>query len=58
MKRVVTAFAFAVAAAAVAAPALSGTSSTVRQPAKTHVQLHVQEHHCPLAGTGGTSADL
>jgi hypothetical protein len=58
MKRLVAAFAFAVASAAIAAPALSGASATVRHPAKTHVQLHIQEHHCPLSGTSGTSADL
>jgi hypothetical protein len=58
MKRLVAAFVFAVASAAVAAPALSGASATVRHPAKMHVQLHIQEHHCPLSGTSGTSADL
>jgi hypothetical protein len=57
MKRLLAAFVFAVAAAAFAAPALSGSSATVRHPAKTHVQLHTQEHHCPFAGTG-TAADL
>jgi hypothetical protein len=58
MKRLVVAFAFAVSAAAIAAPALSGAASTVRHPAKTHVQLKAHEHHCPLSGTSGTSADL
>jgi hypothetical protein len=58
MKRLVAAFVFAMASAAIAAPALSGASATVRHPAKTHVQLHIQEHHCPFSGTTGSSADL
>jgi hypothetical protein len=57
MKRFVTAFALAVAAAALAAPAVSSASGTVRHPAKKQPQVRIHEN-CPFSNSSGSSADL
>jgi hypothetical protein len=55
MKRIVTAFALAVAAAALAAPAVSSASGTVRHPAKKQPQVRVHEN-CPFAQSESAAA--
>jgi hypothetical protein len=57
MKRFVTAFALAVAAAALAAPAVSSASGTVRHPAKKQPQVRIHEN-CPFSNSSASSADL
>ena len=52
MKRLVVAFVFAVAAAGLAAPAVSSSAGTTTHPAKVHAKLHVLRAHdgpCPFA---------
>jgi hypothetical protein len=60
MKRLVVAFAFAVAAAALAAPAVSSSAGKTTHPAKQQTKLHVLRAHdgpCPFASQNA-AADL
>jgi len=60
MKRLVVAFALAVAAAALAAPAVSSSAGKTTRPAKRTTQFHVVRGHdgpCPFAAQNA-AADL
>ena len=62
MKRLVVAFALAVAAAALAAPAVSSsagkTTHPAKHPLKTHTFLRAHDGPCPFASQSGSAADL
>ena len=61
MKRLVVAFALAVAAAALAAPAVSSSAGKTTHPAKSNIRTHILRAHdgpCPFASQSGSAANL